>query len=121
MITTIKQDERITGGRFRDRCSDHVFEPGRSIPADARECYIIYCKTDWVGYCFKQMRRNSQTYYILITHGSDIGIDESFLAQAPENISRWYAMNVLYDHPSLKSIPINYFVYKVKNSNKYTY
>ena len=106
MITTIEQNERITGGRFRDRCSDHIFVPGRPIPVDSHECYIIYCKTDWVPYCFKQIRRNSQTQYILITHGSDIGIDQQLLSQAPGNISRWYAMNVLFDHPKLKSIPI---------------
>jgi len=106
MITTIEQDERITGGRFRDRCSDHIFEPGRSIPAVAHECYIIYCKTDWVGHCFRQMQRNLQTHYILITHGSDIGIDEQLAAQCPGNVSCWYAMNVLFDHPRLKSIPI---------------
>ena len=106
MITTVEQKERLTGGRFRDRCCDHDFEPGRSIPAKARESFIVYCKTDWVGYCLQQMRRNTTTYYILVTHGSDIGVDEQMFRQAPPNVIRWYGMNVLFDHPRLVSIPI---------------
>ena len=41
---------------------------------------------------------------ILITHNSDINVDESFIL--PENILKWYSQNVNVDNKRIESIPI---------------
>ena len=42
----------------------------------------------------------------LISHQSDISIDQKLFNKKPECIKEWYAVNVVYDHKNLHHIPL---------------
>jgi hypothetical protein len=42
----------------------------------------------------------------LITHQTDISIDEKLFSSKPKCVSEWYSPNISYAHPALKVIPL---------------
>lgn len=68
---------------------------------------IIFCKTDNVLKLFNILKDEDEIGNIrLITHESDYEIDEHLFSFKPNCISKWYALNVNYDHKDLIPIPI---------------
>ena len=53
---------------------------------------VVYCKTDAVSAFFTQCKKP----VTLITHNSDINIDESLYNKKPANILKWYAQNAIW-------------------------
>jgi hypothetical protein len=66
---------------------------------------IIFCKTDYIFMLFEILLTSPNKRYILITHNSDYAIDFRYWENKPDNILRWYALNVTYKHPDLVPIP----------------
>jgi len=66
---------------------------------------VFFCKTDYVHYFFRTMLPS--TDFTLITHNSDLHINNSYIPYLENSrLKCWYAQNVDYVHPKLKSIPI---------------
>jgi hypothetical protein len=66
---------------------------------------ILYCKTDFLPDMFDFIKLSGRKY-ILISHMSDIPIDEKKYQSKPNCIKIWYAQNAIYDNDNLISIPI---------------
>jgi hypothetical protein len=68
---------------------------------------IIFCKTDNVLKLFEILKDESDIKNVkLITHESDYEINQKLFELKPKCISKWYAINVNYDHPDLIPIPL---------------
>jgi hypothetical protein len=102
----------ITGEKFIS-IADHVF----SID-DQKECNyikntfgnkrvmqndIIYTHTKYVGELFKEIGK-LLVDVIVITHNSDTNVGYQFVV--PENVKKWYTMNVICVNDKIQSIPI---------------
>lgn len=64
---------------------------------------IIYTHTFYVKKLFEILGGTTKQVYV-ITHNSDMNIDDSFTV--PDNVIRWYAQNVNVVHPKITPIPI---------------
>ncbi len=101
------QLDYINGNKFAD-LAHFVINPqeGKGITNEmVRDDAIIFCKTDYLDYFFKNIQFSPRKY-ILITHFSDYTIDSAKFSQKPPNIKKWFAQNAEFDHPDLISVPI---------------
>jgi hypothetical protein len=104
----------IRGDRFID-VGDMVFTPSCVAPDDWNVapntfsmdalCHgtIIYTHTMYVTELFKLLRHSSKQV-IVVSHNSDVNIDDKFIV--PENVMKWYTQNVNVVNPKIHSIPI---------------
>lgn len=68
---------------------------------------IVFCKTDFISNFFDFLKNNTHLKNLkLITHESDYPITEKRFLDKPENIIKWYAINVDYEHEDLIPIPL---------------
>ncbi len=68
---------------------------------------IIFCKTDNVLKLFEILKDEVDLKNIkLITHESDYEINENLFHLKPKCISKWYAININYNHEDLIPIPL---------------
>lgn len=85
---------------------------------------IIFCKTDFIGYLFENIKY-SKYNYVLITHHSDYSIDEHIFSFKPDCIKKWFAINPVYNNENLIAIPLGLkthkgiYVEKVNNEPHY--
>ncbi len=66
---------------------------------------IFFCKTDFLTNDFEKIR-DLENPVILITGNSDYPIDDRRIKQMPSNIKKWYAQNLLVNHPKITPIPL---------------
>ena len=64
----------------------------------------LYTHTIYIKELFKILASVLYGSITLISHNSDVNIDETF--EIPECVVKWYSTNVDYKHPKLESIPI---------------
>lgn len=68
---------------------------------------IIFCKTDNILTLFEILQDEKDFSNLkLITHESDYEINEKLFRLKPKCISKWYAVNVNYQHTDLIPIPL---------------
>lgn len=68
---------------------------------------IIFCKTDYLNFLFKLLKRNKTLKNVkLITSQSDRSITRKLYSRKPECISQWFAANTLFENECLKSLPL---------------
>ncbi|MDB3866620.1 hypothetical protein N9309_02565 [Acidimicrobiia bacterium] len=68
---------------------------------------IIFCNNILLKSLFKQLNKVTDFKNIkLITHQTDQLIDEEIFNLKPDCISKWFSINVGYDHPDLVPIPL---------------
>jgi hypothetical protein len=67
---------------------------------------IVFVASPIIKEFFERAHPRVSEPYILITHNGDTNIDESFLKFIDDRIIRWFAQNVLAEHPKLTPIPI---------------
>ena len=68
---------------------------------------IIFCKTDYLNFLFKLLKKNKKLKNIkLITSQSDRKISRNLYSKKPECISKWFAVNTLFENDILKSLPL---------------
>ncbi len=70
--------------------------------------YIIFSKTDYVSFLFKQLKKSTIKNLILITHQSDNQINNYLYNKKPDAIKYWYSVNVNIEKPDLIPIPIGF-------------
>ena len=67
----------------------------------------IFCKTEALELLFLIIKDVPKEYELnLISHQSDISIDQKLFNKKPECIKEWYAINVAYNHKNLHHIPL---------------
>ena len=108
----------IQGQNF-ERLADLIFSPNEKARDDYDKVEntfnigkihsdsIIYTHTMYIKELFEILVHifgNVQSNLVVITHNSDINIDDSF--DIPNCVTKWYSTNVNYNHPKLESIPI---------------
>lgn len=77
-----------------------------------KENDVIFCNSHYVKYLFRDLKSCNLKNLKLITHQSDIPINESLYSKKPDCISNWYGINIEYQAYDLTPIPIglsNYY------------
>lgn len=104
MIDNFK-DQIINGVQFQ-RAANYIVGPDiRDTFKSSDKVQVIWCRPDYIDLVFEQCR-NTEGKFILITHCSDIEINEEYFKRKPSNIIKWFAQNISYSHPDLHCIPI---------------
>lgn len=68
---------------------------------------ILFCNTSTIDFLFLKLRNlKNIKNLILITSQSDISITKKIFDTKPECISKWYSINIAYNHKDLISIPL---------------
>jgi hypothetical protein len=108
MKCTVPQQDRITGNRIKNSCSNFEFTPhGISAVLPLRSKYPIYfCKTDYIRSFFDFCRSNPDEELVLITHNSDINISPELYSATPSNVKAWFGQNIDTVGANLHSLPI---------------
>ena len=72
-----------------------------------KENSIIFCHTMFVSSLFKHLRKIKEFKNIkLVTHQTDIPINEELFSTKPDCISTWFSTNVIHEDEKLIPIPI---------------
>ena len=97
----------LTGDTLR-KYSDHIFdETGTFNPKRVNKKDIVFLKTDLLDIYFNYYHQKISKEYILITHNSDLPIDDLNFKYIDEKINHWFATNLTIDSNDLISpIPI---------------
>jgi hypothetical protein len=68
---------------------------------------IIFCKIDHIGKLFNLLKNENDIKNVkVITHEGDYEANEQLFSLKPNCISKWYSVNVNYDHKNLVPIPL---------------
>lgn len=96
----------LAGDSYR-ALGNHLFdETGRCIASDIGKNDIVYVSANLLEE-FKPLISNSTQPFILITHQSDMLIDDRQLSVAEEaNIIHWFAQNCFLNHEKVSPLPI---------------
>jgi len=107
-------DRFIQGDKFRD-LADFTYAPAirhvddydgltNTLEIGLLEDYdIIYTHTFYAKQLFEVIQ-DVEKNLIVVTHNDDNEIDSSYML--PDNVIRWYAVNVQVHNPRIRSIPI---------------
>ncbi len=69
---------------------------------------IVFSKTEFVKSLFKLLDGSALKNLTLITHQSDIKINNKLYSKKPKAITRWFSVNVSIEKKDLYSIPIGF-------------
>jgi hypothetical protein len=104
----------IQGQKFKD-IADFIYAPPVKLEGDydnlantfdtalLEDVNIIYTHTMYVKQLFGIIEELPQRF-VVITHNSDVNIDNSF--SVPDNVIKWFSQNVNVIHEKIESIPI---------------
>ena len=68
---------------------------------------VIFCNSSRIELLFYYLRKSDKLNNLkLITHQTDKEINEKLFRKKPRSISKWYGINVNYNHKDLVPIPI---------------
>lgn len=108
--------EFITGDKFKELAKwNYVPQNSKFIKDDydhlqnnidwilVKDGDIVYTHGHYVKALFEELK-SKRKYITLISHNSDVNVDESY--EIPQNIIKWYAQNVNVKNSRLFSIPI---------------
>lgn len=97
----------LNAANYESLCDYSIIPPEGKIFKDEilTKNAIIFCKTDYIGYLFDNIK-HSKYQYILITHHSDYSIDENVFLHKPTCIKKWLAINATHKNPQLMRIPL---------------
>jgi len=103
----------LNAANYEDICDYSIVPPyGKYFnPEILTRDATIFCKTDFIGYLFNNIKDSKQKYN-LITHHSDYPIDESRWNLKPSCIKKWFAINPTVEHSDLIAIPLGLKTHK---------
>tara|TARA_R110000824_G_scaffold127917_1_gene288584 strand:- start:10967 stop:11830 length:864 start_codon:yes stop_codon:yes gene_type:complete len=109
----------ICGNYFKNLCrystDEEAWETSHSIKVNTNSSVdnnFFFIKTDLIPFIAQLAQQNPLTItepLNIITHNSDLVIDKNtflLLTKSIPNIKRWYAQNIIYNHPTLHPLPI---------------
>lgn len=88
----------IDGDFFQSLADCVVYE---KLPS--KEIVILYATTDNYQRAISYIHNNPQQKFKLITHNSDLSVHHGYV---PDNLIKWYAQNLNFNHPKIEPIPI---------------
>lgn len=84
----------LSGDTLRNY-ADHIYDETKKLnPKNVKKNDIVFLKTDFLESFFKTCHTNIDSKYILITHNSDIPIQDSDLSYLDEKIIHWFGMKL---------------------------
>jgi hypothetical protein len=84
----------LSGDTLRNY-ADHIYdETKKLLPKNVKKNDIIFLKTDFLDSFFNICHPQIDSNYILITHNSDIPIEERDLSYLDEKIIHWFGMKL---------------------------
>lgn len=84
----------LSGDTLRNY-ADHIYDETKKLnPKNVKKNDIVFLKTDFLESFFKTCHTNIDSKYILITHNSDIPIEDSDLSYLDEKIIHWFGMKL---------------------------
>lgn len=97
----------ISGDSFRS-LADHIMDEDCEIdPATVHERDVLFVATHELGRFWLEVLPHIRSSFILITHNSDVNIDEKMAELADDSrIIRWFAQNAVSAHDRIVPIPI---------------
>lgn len=103
----IEIDDIINAANYENICDYSIIPPENKLFDNKilEDNCSIFCKTDYLGYLFENIK-NSNKKYILLTHHSDYPITKEIFLNKPKCIKKWYAINPTYENKDLISIPL---------------
>lgn len=117
MTTQVNKDDLICGDKFVDISRYILDDDGfrQNINSNLKNVYFV--NSENIDNFFKNYLPSSK--FILITHNSDINIDEKYLQYLKcSHLHHWFAQNLLIKHPKISPIPIGIANEKWKHGNK---
>lgn len=113
MELEIDYSKIINAATYEDICHYSIIPPeGKVFKSEIleKDC-IIFCKTDYIGILFDNIK-DSNKNYVLITHHSDYSIDSNLYSYKPKCIKKWFAINATHEDSSLVCIPLGLKTHK---------
>ena len=84
----------LSGDTLRNY-ADHIYDETKKLnPNNVKKNDIVFLKTDFLESYFKTCHISIDSKYILITHNSDIPIEDSDLIYLDEKIIHWFGMKL---------------------------
>lgn len=83
-----------------------------NLEINIEENDIIYCHLDYLEILFKIINKLEFSNIKIISTQSDRKITRGIFKQKPDCVSKWYSVNVAYDHPTLIPIPLGIASYR---------
>lgn len=96
-------DSIFSTNRVENNVNDYNFRENTFNINNLKEINIVYLHTMYKNQFFHRIK-NLDNKFIIITHNSDININE--IDNLPNNVIKWYAQNVNYVDDRLESLPI---------------
>lgn len=103
----IKNDNIINAANYEKICDYSIIPPENKSFDDkilSKNC-SIFCKTDFLGYLFENIKKSDKKH-ILLTHHSDYPITKEIFLNRPKCIKKWYAINPTHKDDNLIAIPL---------------
>lgn len=89
----------INGKKFKEICDVSL---GQDLNAEKNKC-ILYSDTANYNYALNFIANNKDVKFVLVTHNGDESVEKTDI---PENLVKWYAQNLNYEHNKIEAIPI---------------
>jgi len=83
-----------------------------NLEIDIEENDVVYCHLDYLELLFRLINKLGFSNIKVISTQSDRKITKKIFDQKPECISKWYSVNVAYNHPDLVPIPLGIASYR---------
>lgn len=102
-------DDFVSGETLKTACRSYykptAFDSSVSLSDVNND--TVFCKTESALHeFFEIMRRNPHTQRRVVTHNSDIEIDQRLASLRPVNVTKWYAVNSTFSDPLITPIPL---------------
>ena len=95
----------ISGDTFRN-ISDHIFDESSTfIPEKVNRNDVVFVMTDLINVYFKIHHPRITEKYILITHNSDLNVDDFIDRYMDSKIIHWFSQNLSSDTSKATLIP----------------
>jgi hypothetical protein len=96
----------VSGDSFR-ALADHIHdETGTFDPTQVKTGDVVFVSNPLTLSYLKEVHPKIKNPYILIEHNGDFSIDEEYVRLLDDKIIRFYAQDVICDHPKIICIPL---------------
>lgn len=92
-------EDFINGDKFRDICDLRLGEPLYYL----RGTITLYADTAQYVDALRFISNNTDKKFVLVTHNGDESVEQTDI---PDNLVKWYAQNLNYEHNKIEAIPI---------------
>ena len=102
-------DDFVSGETLKNACGSFYKPTAFDSSVSLRDVDndTVFCKTESaLREFFHIMRQNPNARRRVVTHNSDIEIDQQLASLRPTNVTKWYAINSTFSDPSITPVPL---------------